>query len=86
MRIIKVIKETLAGIWKAQKASLALPLKKAKTHYNYALMFVALGDLLGYPFQSTYYSRLLLVYWLQEIPLWRNRLLKEHDVLDKMSE
>ena len=75
----------LRGIWDAQKASLAEPLKKKRAHEETALMLVALGELLGYPFQSTYYARLLLVYWLPQFPQWRKQLLMEHDTLTKLS-
>ncbi|MFQ5831978.1 MAG: hypothetical protein ACE5H4_04710 [Candidatus Thorarchaeota archaeon] len=86
MRIFKAIKRALEGIWDAQKASLAGPLIKAKTVHDDAMMFIVLGDLLGYPFQSTFYSRLLFTYWLTRIPPWKQRLLKEQDVLAKMHE
>lgn len=86
MQLFKAIKNALVGIWQAQKASLAEPLKIKQAHHDYALMLVALGDLLGYPFQSTLYSRTLLAYWIHHIKPWRERLLKERDILDKISE
>jgi hypothetical protein len=83
--VFGAIKDFFAGIWNAQKASLVEPLKKLRAHQETALMLVVLGELLGYPFLTTYYSRLLLAYWFRQIPPWRRRLLTEHDTLAKMS-
>lgn len=85
LRVFGAIIDFFRGIWDAQKASLAEPLKKMETQQETALMLVALGELLGYPFQSTYYSRLLLVHWLPQVPQWRRQLLTEHDTLAKLS-
>lgn len=86
MRIIKTIKDFLEGVWESQKASLAGPFIRAKTDHDDAIMFIVLGELLGFPFQSTYYSRLLFTHWLMKLPPWKQRLLKEQDVLAKMHE
>lgn len=86
LRIVRSIRAILAGIWQAQKASLAEPLRKMSSHYDDALVFVALGNLLGYSTLSTYYSRLVLVHLLPQVISWRRRVLKERDVLDRISE
>ncbi len=86
LRITKSIREIISGIWKAQKLSLAEPLRKKRAYYDDALFFVTLGNLIGYPALSTYYSRLILAYMLPQFVSWRRRVLKERDVLDRMSE
>ncbi|MFW9985070.1 MAG: hypothetical protein ACFFDJ_00720 [Candidatus Odinarchaeota archaeon] len=84
--MFKAIRAALEGIWQAQKVSLAEPLRKLKTNYDHALMFIALGDLLGFPFQATFYSRFLFVHWIFHIDSWKRRILKEQDVLNKISD
>jgi len=84
LRIFKTIKDFLEGVWESQKASLAGPLIRAKVHNDDAMMFIIFGDFLGYPFQSTFYSRLLFVYGLERMIPWQKRILKEQDLLDKM--
>jgi len=86
LRITKSIRAILAGIWQAQKLSLAEPLRKTKSHYDNALIFITLGTLLGYPTLSTYYSRIVLVHLLPQFFSWRRRVLKERDMLDRMFE
>jgi hypothetical protein len=86
LKFFKAIRGFLEGVWEAQKASLAGPLIKAKVHSEDAMIFIIFGDLLGYPFQSTFYSRLLFVSWLEKMIPWQKRMLKEHDVLDRMGE
>ncbi|MHA2429305.1 MAG: hypothetical protein ACXADB_14890 [Candidatus Hermodarchaeia archaeon] len=84
MRILKTIRDFLEGVWESQKASLAGPLIRAKVHNDDAMIFTIFGDFLGYPFQSTFYSRLLFVYWLERMTPWRKRIMKERDVLESM--
>ncbi|MFX1606848.1 MAG: hypothetical protein ACFFDD_13220 [Promethearchaeota archaeon] len=86
MRVFKVIREFLEGVWESQKASLADPLMKAKMHEDDSIMFIVFGELLGYQFQSSFYSRLLFVHYIEKMMHWQKRLLKEQDVLDKMYE
>lgn len=86
LKIFKAIRGFLEGVWEAQKASLAGPLIKAKVHNEDAMMFVVFGDLMGYPFQSAFYSRLLFVTWLEKMIPWQKRMLKEQDVLDSLSD
>lgn len=86
MRIFKILRDFLEGVWESQKASLADPLIKARMHENDAMMFIAFGELLGYPFLSTFYSRSLFVHSIEKISSWQKRILKEQDVLDKMYE
>jgi hypothetical protein len=86
LRIIKALRGFLEGVWESQKASLAGPLIKAKVRNEDAMMFVVFGNLLGYPFQSTFYSRLLFVSWLEKMIPWQKRMLKEQDVLDSISD
>ncbi|MFX0055527.1 MAG: hypothetical protein ACFFAD_11430 [Candidatus Hermodarchaeota archaeon] len=81
MQVIKAIREFLLGVWESQKASLAGPLIKTKVHLDDAMMLVILGELLGYPFQSTFYSRLFFVHLLEELTPWKRRLLREQDVI-----
>jgi hypothetical protein len=76
------MRDFLDGVWAAQKVNLARPLIKAKTYSDDAMIITIFGDFLGYPFQSTFYSRLLFVYWLDKITPWRKRILKEKDFTD----
>jgi hypothetical protein len=82
LRVFKSMKDFLEGVWAAQKTNLARPLIKAKTYNDDAMIITIFGDFLGYPFQSTFYSRLLFVYWLERITPWRKRILKEKDFTD----
>lgn len=86
LQLVKTIRSIFKGIFRSQMLSLAAPLRAEQTRMNDALLVVSLGDLLGYPFQSTYYSRLLLVHVLGNISSWRMRLLREKDILDKISD
>ena len=86
LRIFKIAKDFLEGVWESQKASLADPLIKARMNENDAMMFIVFGELLGYPFLSTFYSRLLFVHSIEKMSSWQKRILKEQDVLDKMYE
>jgi hypothetical protein len=81
LQVIRAIRDFLEGVWQSQKASLADPLIKAKVHIDDATMLVIFGELLGYPFQSTFYSRLLFVHLLEQMTPWKRRLLKEQDVI-----
>ncbi|MFW9846400.1 MAG: hypothetical protein ACFFD6_06620 [Candidatus Thorarchaeota archaeon] len=81
MRVLKTIRDFLEGVWESQKASLADPLIKAKVRNDDAMMLVVFGELLGYPFQSTFYSRKLFVHFLDKMIPWKTRLLKEQDVI-----
>ena len=86
MRIFKTVRDFLEGVWESQKASLADPLIKAMMNQNDAMMFIVFGELFGYPFLSTIYSRLLFVHSIEKMSSWQKRVLKEQDVLDKMYE
>jgi hypothetical protein len=86
LRIFKTVRDFLEGVWESQKASLADPLIKARMNQNDAMMLIVFGELLGYPFQSTFYSRLLFVHSIEKMSSWQKRVLKEQDVLDKMYE
>jgi hypothetical protein len=50
---------------------------------EYGLMLAVLGDMLGYPV-SSYYRLRLLPFWLPRISAWKNFLLKEKDITEKL--
>jgi hypothetical protein len=86
LQVYRAIRDFLHGVWDSQKASLAGPLIRAKVHNDDAIMFIVFGELLGYPFQSTFYSRLLFVPLMEKIIPWQKRILKEQDVLEFMND
>jgi hypothetical protein len=86
LRVFTTIRDFLQGVWESQKASLAGPLIRAKVHNDDAMMFIVFGNLLGYPFQSTFYSRLLFVPLMEKVIPWQKRMLKEQDVLECMND
>ena len=86
MQVIRAIREFLQGVWESQKASLAAPLIKSKVHIDDAIMLVIFGELLGYPFQSTFYSRLFFVHLFEQMTPWKRRLLREQDVILSMED
>lgn len=81
MRVFRTIRGFLQGVWEAQKTALAAPLVKARVQNDDALMFVLFGDFLGYPMPATFYSKKLLVYYLDRLIPWEKRVMKEKDVL-----
>jgi hypothetical protein len=86
LQVFRALKDFFQGVWESQKASLAGPLIRAKMHNDDAMMLVAFGELLGFPFQSTFYSRLLFVPLMERIAPWQKRILKEQDVLECMND
>jgi hypothetical protein len=51
---------------------------------EYALMLVAVGDMLGYPI-SSYYRLRLLPYWIGRLDSWKAYFLKERDVIERLA-
>jgi hypothetical protein len=86
LQVFRALKDFFQGVWESQKASLAGPLIRAKMHNDDAMMFVVFGELLGFPFQSTFYSRLLFVSLMKKMTPWQKRILKEQDVLECMND
>lgn len=58
-------------------------LEERRLLVEYGLMLAVLGDMFGYPV-SSYYRLKLLPFWLQRIEGWKNFLLKEKDITEKL--
>jgi hypothetical protein len=86
LQVFRALKDFFQGVWESQKASLAGPLIRAKVHNDDALMLIVFGELLGYPLQSNFYSRLLFVSLMKKMTPWQKRILKEQDVLECMND
>ncbi len=60
-------------------------LEEKRLLVEYGLMLAVFGDMLGYPV-SSYYRLRLLPYWLSRVGAWKQYLLKERDVTEKLGE
>lgn len=54
--------------------------------YRDSLYLLLLGEFLGIPFISNYYTLRLLPYLVGELEMFRKRSLRERDLLEAMSE
>lgn len=77
---LRKLKDFLIG---ATVYSAIRDLEEKRLLVEYGLMFVVLGDMLGYPF-SNYYRLRLLPYWMLRLKEWKTFLLKERDVTEKL--
>lgn len=59
-------------------------LGKAKFKEDSAIMIVALGDMLGIPFVPPIYRLRILPYFIPIIQMWKENLLREMDVVEKL--
>ncbi len=59
-------------------------LKKAKFIEDSAMMIVALGDMLGIPFAPPIYKLRILPYFIPMVGLWKEYILKEKDIVEKL--
>jgi len=80
-RIKDAFKGILLGLTVYEMAHDAL---KTKRHIEQALMLASIGDMLGLPV-SSYYRLRLIPYWYPKIENWKTTLLKEKDLLDKIT-
>ncbi len=59
-------------------------LEKAKFREDSAIMIAAFGDMLGIPFTPPIYRLRILPYFIPIIRMWKENILKEMDVVEKL--
>jgi len=59
---------------------------RARAQMEHLLMLVTVGDLLGVPIVSPYYSLRLLPYVMPQIPGWKRRMLREKDLTESLEQ
>lgn len=77
---LRKLKDFLIG---ATVYSAIRDLEEKRLLVEYCLMFIVLGDMLGYPF-SNYYRLRLFPYWMPRLKEWKTFMLKEKDVTEKL--
>jgi len=60
-------------------------IRKIKFKEDSTLMIVALGDMLGIPITPPIYKYRLLAYWIPIIDSWKREMLREKDIVEKIS-
>jgi len=81
-RLKRALKEFLLGATVFDMAKTFLDLI---TYNTYAIMTIALGDMLGFPIPGYYRLRLLPLVMTQ-IDKWRSFMLKERDITERIRE
>jgi hypothetical protein len=61
-------------------------LKVISRRYNDAIYLVVLGEILGVPFLSNYYSLRLLPYILTDLGRFKREAMKERELLEELGE
>jgi len=79
-KIKKALKDFLIG---ATVYDAILDVMKKRLITEYLLMTVVLGDMFGFTV-SSYYRLKILPFWTPRIREWRNFVLKERDVTEKL--
>jgi len=60
--------------------------RRARAQMEHLLILVTMGDLLGVPIVSPYYSLRLLPYVMPQIPGWKHRMLREKDLTETLKQ
>jgi len=80
---LEAVKDFLYGFVAYGPAQLAM---KTRANMEHLFILVTVGDMLGVPVFSSYYSLKLLPYMVPQIPTWKRRLLREKDFTDNLEE
>ena len=81
-RLKRALKEFLLG---ATVYDMVKTFTDLITYNTYAIMTVALGDMLGFPV-SCYYRLRLLPLVMTQLDRWRTFMLKERDITERIRE
>ena len=61
-------------------------LKAMSRRYNDAIYLIVLGEILGVPFLSNYYSLRLLPYMVGDLARFKRDAMRERDLLEELGE
>ena len=79
-KVKKALKDFLLG---ATVYDTILDLKEKRLLTEYMLMTVVLGDMFGFTV-SSYYRLKILPFWVPRVQAWRDFMLKERDITDRL--
>jgi hypothetical protein len=78
------LKTALLGILQGLTLDIRVHLLRARTTLDNLFMLVILGQMLGVPVISPFYSLRLLPYCVPQVENWRKRMLRDRDLTDFM--
>jgi len=79
-KVKKALKDFLLG---ATVYDTILDLREKRLLTEYMLMTVVLGDMFGFTV-SSYYRLKILPFWVPRVQAWRDFMLKERDITDRL--
>jgi hypothetical protein len=79
----KAVKEFIYGMAAQDAALFAL---KTKASMEHLFILITMGNMLGVPIMSSYYTLRLLPYICLQIPAWKRSMLRERDLTDILTE
>jgi len=79
-RLKRMLKEFLFGAFYFDLYKDSVKLAKS---YNDFIYLIVLGEILGVPIMSTYYTLRLVPYIYKDLILWKTRQLKERDITEE---
>lgn len=90
MKIGRIVGETRRAlsefIFGAVSFELYRELKLTSRRYKDAIHLIVIGEILGVPFLSNYYSLRLLPYMVGDLARFKREAMKEEDILERIGE